>query len=149
MAQSLNKQLLIGNIGRDPELKYTQGGQAKLAFSIATSEKWRTKDGDDRERTDWHNCVLWGKRAEALSKILSKGERVYVEGRTEHDEYERDGVKKYFTSVNVSEVVLLGGKGGGASRSESRGGGAQEEYPEAYGGGGGMDDIPFSRAEGP
>lgn len=132
----LNKVMLIGNLGADPELKYTSGGQSVLKMRLATSEKWKDKDGQMQERTEWHSVVLWGKRAEALAKFLVKGKTIYVEGRIQSRQYEdKDGVKKYATDINANEVLLLGGRsdGGGESRgaqqSNARGGQPKREEP--------------------
>lgn len=110
----LNRAILIGNLGADPELKFTQGGQSVLKMRLATSEKWKDKDGQTQERTEWHSVVLWGKRAEALAKFLTKGKTICVEGRIQTRSYDdKDGVKRYATEINATEVVLLGGGSGG------------------------------------
>lgn len=115
----LNRAILIGNLGADPELKFTQGGQSVLKMRLATSEKWKDKDGQTQERTEWHSVVLWGKRAEALAKFLTKGKTICVEGRIQTRSYDdKDGVKRYATEINATEVVLLGGGGGGGDREE-------------------------------
>lgn len=107
MAQGMNKAYLIGHLGADSELKF-YGGQAILKFRVATTETWKTKDGEPKERTDWHRCYLWGKRAEALAQYLRKGTAVFVEGRIEHDSYEKEGQKRYSTDIRVKEVKFLG-----------------------------------------
>ena len=94
MSQGLNKVMLIGNLGADPELKFTQGNQAVLKLRIATSESWMPKDGGEKQtRTEWHTVVLWGRRAEALNKILSKGRTIYVDGRIQSRQWE-DGHRR-------------------------------------------------------
>lgn len=110
---SLNKAQLIGNLGRDAELKYTPGGVAVATISIATTEVWNDKDGKKQEKTEWHRCVLWGKQAESLAEYLVKGKQVYVEGRIQTREWvDKNQVKRYTTEIRVDRVVLLGGGGG-------------------------------------
>ncbi|EYF02326.1 Single-stranded DNA-binding protein [Chondromyces apiculatus DSM 436] len=133
--------MLLGNLGADPELRFTQGGQAVLNMRIATTETYLDKDKVRKERTDWHNVVVWGKRAEALGKILSKGTSLFVEGSLRTSSYDdRDGNKRYKTEVIASNILLTGGgrsRGGGVddaggySGEDSGGGGG------GYGGGGG------------
>lgn len=106
----LNKAMLIGNLGDNPELRFTQGGQAVLNLRMATTESYVDGQGERKERTDWHNVVIWGKRGEGLSKCLQKGSRLYVEGRIQTSTYEgKDGEKRYRTDVNATNVVLLDG----------------------------------------
>jgi len=148
---SVNKVILVGNLGRDAELRFTPGGAPVAKFSIATTEVWNDKTGQRQERTEWHNVDLWGKPAESLKEYLVKGKQVYVEGRLQTDEYtDKDGVKRKSTKVRCDKVVLLGsgGRGGGMSRGggggdESMGGhapGAPHEAPDQP-----LtdDDIPF------
>ena len=112
---SVNKVILVGNLGRDAELRYTPGGAAVSKFSVATTEVWNDKSGQRQERTEWHNIDLWGKQAESLSGYLVKGKQVYVEGRLQTDEYtDKDGNKRKTTRVRCDRVVLLGGGGRGA-----------------------------------
>ena len=155
MAEGLNRVILIGNLGQDPELKYTQGGQAVLKIRLATSESYVNRAGERQERTDWHTVVLWGKRAEALNNILGKGDRICVEGRIQYRQWDdKDGNKKYATDINANNVVLLGGgrRGGGGgggggggydSGHGGGGGGGGGDFPTDGGGGFGDDDIPF------
>jgi single-strand DNA-binding protein len=118
---SVNKVILVGNLGRDAELRYTPSGAPVAKFSIATTEVWNDKSGQRQERTEWHNVDLWGKPAESLKEYLVKGKQVYVEGRIQTDEYtDKDGVKRKSTKVRCDKVVLLGGGGGG--RGMARGG---------------------------
>ena len=149
---SLNKVLLIGNLGRDPEVRFTPGGKAVARFSIATSETWSDQEGQKQERTEWHNIVVWGKQAESCGQYLSKGRQVFIEGQIRSRQYDdKEGVKKYITEVNAQRVQFLGGGAGGA---RGAGGGA----PSGAGGGGGGfsggggdgpppmpedDDVPF------
>ena len=119
---SVNKVILVGNLGRDAELRYTPGGAAVSKFSVATTEVWNDKSGQRQERTEWHNIDLWGKQAESLSEYLVKGKQVYVEGRLQTDEYtDKEGNKRKTTRVRCDRVVLLGG-GGGRGASIDRGG---------------------------
>lgn len=114
---SMNKAILIGNLGRDAELRYTPGGAAIAKFSIATTETWTDKSGQRQEKTEWHNCDLWGKSAESLSEYLKKGKQVAVEGRIQTDEYtDREGVKRKATKIRVDRLTLLGGGPGGRRR---------------------------------
>ena len=130
----LNKVMLIGNLGADPELKYTQGGQSVLKIRLATTETYLNKAGERQERTEWHTVVLWGKRAEALHKFLHKGKTIYVEGRIQTRSYEdKDGVKKYATDINANDIILLGGRGEGGGGGGGAGGGGGGG---GYGGGG-------------
>ncbi len=142
MAEGLNRVTLIGNLGQDPELRYTQSQQAVLTMRMATTESYfDTNTKERKEKTEWHTVVLWGKRAEALNKFLSKGSRLCVEGRLQTRSWEdkTSGAKRYATEVNAQNVILLGGRGeGGGSGSGSSGGsGAQRG-----GGGGGFDPGP-------
>jgi single-strand DNA-binding protein len=155
MAEGLNRVMLLGNLGADPELRMTSGGQAVLNLRLATSETYLDKNRQRQERTEWHNVVIWGKRAEALSKILSKGSRIFVEGGLRSSSYEdRDGNKRYKTEIVASNVLLQGGRGGagggGGSRGDSGGPGGSDAGPVDDPGGyddaapaGGDDDIPF------
>jgi single-strand DNA-binding protein len=116
---SVNKVILVGNLGRDAEVRYTPGGAAVARFSIATTEVWNDKSGQRQERTEWHNIDLWGKQAESLSEYLVKGKQVYIEGRLQTDEYtDKEGQKKKSTKVRCERVVLLGGGRGGGGSSE-------------------------------
>jgi single-strand DNA-binding protein len=118
MAEGLNRVMLIGNLGQDPELRYTQGGQAVLNLRIATNESYLNRDGERQERTEWHSVTVWGKRGEALGKLLSKGKQIFVEGRLQTRSWEdkQGGGKRYATEVVATDVILLGGGGAGAGR---------------------------------
>ena len=136
MAEGLNRATLIGNLGAEPVLSYTQTNRAKLIFRIATTETYVTDSGERRDNTQWHNIVLWGKRAEALSKFLTKGTQVYIEGRIENRSYDdKDGVKKYVSEISVSNLILLGRRGGEGGGGDAPGGGAGASGG-GYGGGG-------------
>jgi len=138
---SVNKVILIGNLGRDPELRYTQGGSAVANFTLATNERWRDKDGNNQERTEWHRIVVWGRTAENCAQYLQKGRSAYVEGRLQTREWEdKDGNKRNTTEVNALTVQFLGGRG------DSGGGGGGGGDDPGYGGSGEAppgDDIPF------
>jgi len=123
-----NRVILIGNLGADCELRHTQSGTSVCSFRMATTEKFKDRDGNAKETTEWHSCVLWGKRAEALSRYLSKGTRLAVEGSLTTRSWEDNGQKRYRTEIKVSDVKLLGGGGGGSSgRGGVSGGGAQQD----------------------
>ena len=120
---SVNKVILVGNLGRDAEVRFTPGGAAVAKFSIATTEVWNDKAGQKQERTEWHNIDLWGKQAESLSEYLVKGKQVYIEGRLQTDEYtDKEGVKRKSTKVRCDRIVLLSGGGGGRGAAVDRGG---------------------------
>ena len=143
---SVNKVILVGNLGRDSELRYTPGGAPVATLNIATTEVWNDKGGQKQEKTEWHRVVLWGKTAESLNEYLVKGKQIYVEGRLQTRQWDdKDGNKRYTTEIRGDRVVLLGSAGGGG-RSVSRGGGAGPA-DEPLGGEPGSeltdDDIPF------
>ena len=106
---SVNKVLLVGNLGLDAEVRYTPGGAPVASFSIATTENWTSKDGEKHEQTEWHRIVLWGKQAETLQPYLTKGKQIYVEGRLQTRQWEKDGQKHYTTEIKADRIVLLGG----------------------------------------
>src|SRR5690606_9687008 len=120
--EPMNRVILIGNLGADAELKYTNSGQPVASMRLATSEKWQGKDGQQQERTEWHSLTLWGKRAEALAKYLTKGSRIAIQGRIQYREYEdRNGNKRWSTDINVDDIELLGGRDGVQRDGGSRG----------------------------
>lgn len=111
MAEGLNKVMLLGNLGAEPELRQTQNGGAVLKLRLATGERYKDRDGEWKERTEWHNVVVWGKRAEALGRILRKGSSLLVEGSLRTSSYEaQDGSKRYSTEINARNVLLTGGR---------------------------------------
>ena len=127
MAEGLNRVMLLGNLGADPELRATGGGQSVLKLRLATSETYMDKDRQRHERTEWHNVVIWGKRADALAKILNKGDRIFVEGGLRTSTYEaRDGNKRYRTEVVTSNILLQGSPGGAGGRTGGSGGAASD-----------------------
>jgi single-strand DNA-binding protein len=117
---SVNKVILVGNLGRDAEVRYTPSGAAVAKFSVATTEVWNDKSGQRQERTEWHNIDLWGKQAESLQEYLRKGKQIYLEGRLQTDEYtDKDGIKRKSTRVRCDRVVLLGSAAGSGGRGPS------------------------------
>jgi single-strand DNA-binding protein len=148
---SVNKVILVGNLGRDAELRYTPGGAAVATLNMATTEVWNDKAGQRQEKTEWHRVVLWGKSAESLSEYLTKGKQIYIEGRLQTRQWDdKDGNKRYTTEIRADRVVLLGGGSGG----RGGGGGVARGGDETMGAGGHApapessepltdDDIPF------
>ncbi len=156
MAGGVNKAILIGNLGADPEVRFTAGGQAVANFRIATSESWKDKNGQQQERTEWHRIVVWGKLAELCGEYLKKGRQCYVEGRLQTREWtNKDNQKQYTTEVVAQTVTFLGGRpegAGSASGARSSGGYNQPSSQADYGPPpmedpgpmpSGGDDIPF------
>jgi single-strand DNA-binding protein len=144
---SVNKVILIGNLGSDPEVKYTPSGTAVANFNIATNESWLNKDGKKEERTEWHKIVVWSKLAELCGEYLAKGRPVYLEGRLQtRDWNDKDGNKRYTTEIVAQTIQFLGGSGERGERSEgrpagksARGGSSMEEAAPVEA----DDDIPF------
>ncbi|AEI62581.1 single-stranded DNA-binding protein [Corallococcus macrosporus] len=164
MAGGVNKVILIGNLGADPEVRFTPGGQAVANFRIATSESWVDKNGQKQERTEWHRIVVWGKLAELCGEYLKKGRQCYVEGRLQTREWtDKENRKNYTTEVVANAVTFLGGGGRDAGDGMGGGGGGRRQFSQQRGGdnndygqpppddmggghgghGGGDDDIPF------
>ena len=149
----LNKVLLIGNLGKDPEMRSLPSGQAVASFTLATSRRWRDKGGQKQEQTEWHQVVVWGKQAEIAGQYLTKGKQIYLEGRLQTRSWDdkNSGEKRYRTEVICDNFQMLGGRGGdfegggmGGSPSSGGGGGGGPVYDEGgYGGGPEDDDIPF------
>jgi single-strand DNA-binding protein len=120
---SVNKVILVGNLGRDAELRFTAGGAAVSTLNLATTEVWNDKQGQKQEKTEWHRIVLWGKQAESLQEYLVKGKQIYVEGSLQTRKWQdKDGNDKYTTEIKARNITLLGG-GGGRSGAMDRGGG--------------------------
>jgi len=130
MARGVNKVILLGNLGNDPDVKYTQGGMAIATLSVATTYSRKDKDGQFQEKTEWHRVKLFGKTAEVAGEYLKKGRQVYIEGRIEYGSYEKDGVKHYTTDIIGEDMQMLGGGDG------QRGGGEGGGYQQRSGGGG-------------
>jgi single-strand DNA-binding protein len=141
----LNKVILIGNLGRDPELRYTASGQPVATFTLATTESWTNKSGERDQRTEWHRIVAWGKLAELAGEYLSKGRQVYVEGRLQTREWEdKEGQKRRTTEVNAQQLLFLGRRDGGAPHDSDAGsGGGPAGAPDLGSSGSADDDIPF------
>jgi single-strand DNA-binding protein len=145
---SVNKVILVGNLGRDAELRFTASGAGVSTLNLATTEVWNDKQGQKQEKTEWHRIVVWGKQAESLQEYLVKGKQIYVEGRLQTRQWDdKDGNKRYTTEIKADRITLLGGGGGGGrsgatdrSGSAGYGGGAPEESPMAPIT---DDDIPF------
>lgn len=136
---SVNKVILVGNLGADPEVRFTPSGQAVANFRMATTDSWMDKaSGQRQERTEWHRVVVWGKLGELCGEYLRKGRQCYVEGRLQTREWQdRDGQKRWTTEVVASQVVFLGGRGeGGGGGSYGGGGGGSYGSGGGYGGGG-------------
>lgn len=140
----VNKAILIGNLGKDPELRYTPGGQAVATFSLATSEKWRDKDGVMQDKTEWHNIVVWGRQAEIAKEYLAKGRSVYLEGRIQTRSWEdKDGNKRYTTEIVAQRLQFLGGRDQGASGSPGPSSDTPPEAPPEADLSAEDDDLPF------
>jgi single-strand DNA-binding protein len=139
---SLNKVMLIGNLGKDPEVRYTTSGAAVASFSLATSERFKNRSGEWEERTEWHNVTLWGRQAEVAGEYLSKGKTVYIEGRLQTRKWQdRDGRDRYTTEVVGERMQMLGGKGDGGSR---QGGAGRVSEESGFGGSPGFEEPPFN-----
>lgn len=152
MSRSLNKIMLIGNLGQDPEIRTTANGTRVANFSLATSRRWTGQDGQPQEKTEWHRIVVWEQKfgrgggggegggmslVDIVERYLKKGEKAYVEGSIEYRQYEdKDGVTKYMTEIRAREILLLGGRGEGGEFQGGGGGGARREYGGGGGGGG-------------
>ena len=155
---SVNKAILVGRLGRDPETRFTGGGQAVANFSVATDHAYKDRNGERQKKTEWHKIVAWGKLAEIVQKYLKKGSLVFIEGRIETREWQdKEGQKRYFTEIIANEMRMLGSKGdsAGGGGGASRGGDDMEGHhgtsDDSFGGGapsgGGAEisdeDIPF------
>jgi len=116
---SVNKAILIGHLGKDPELRYTQSGKAVATFSLATTDRWKGQDGEKNESTTWHNIVVWGRQAEVMKEYLGKGRQVYIEGRIANRSYDdKDGNKRYISEVVVQNFQFIGSRGEGAGPAD-------------------------------
>lgn len=164
MARGVNKVILVGNLGNDPETKYTQGGMAVTKISLATTSVRKDKEGNTQERTEWHRVTFFGKLGEIAGEYLRKGSQVYVEGSIRYDKYTgNDGVERYFTDIIADEMQMLGGRaeggGGGGGERPARaprqeggggyGGGGRSGGGGGYGGGGGQRQQPASSSPPP
>ena len=149
MSRSLNKVMLIGNVGNDPEIRATSGGARVAKLSLATNRSWSDRSGQQQEKTEWHRLTFFGRLVDIVEQWVKKGDRLYVEGRIEYSQTEGEGGTKYWTDIVVSEMVMLGSTGSGGS------GGGSSRYGGSYSGGGGGggeqepsydepdDDLPF------
>ena len=126
MARGVNKVHLIGNVGNDPEIRSTSNGNRVARISLATSRSWKNDAGQKQERTDWHSLQVWGKLVDVVEQYVRKGDRLYIEGRIEYSQTEKDGEKRYFTNINVRELTMLGSPNKGSRKGE-----AYEEEEEA------------------
>lgn len=143
MARGINKVILVGNLGSDPEVRYTPQGTAVANFNLATNEAYKDRDGNLQEKTEWHRIVVWDRLAEICEKYLKKGSQVYIEGSLQTRSYEdKEGVTKYTTEIKAREMQILGSREGGAGGADDyderpRSGGQSRESRGSYGGGGG------------
>ena len=145
MARGVNKAIILGTLGQDPEVRYTANGTAVANFSVATNEVWKDKQGDQQERVEWHKIVIWGKLAEIAEKYLMKGKQVYLEGKIQTRKWtDNDGNDRWTTEINCSEMQMLGGGQGGGQRGN---GNQYDQTPRDPQSGQPMDDnfddIPF------
>src|SRR5690606_29342754 len=133
MARGVNKVILVGNLGNDPDVKYTQAGMAITTLSVATTSVRKDRDGNQVEKTEWHRVKLFGKLGEIAGEYLRKGRQVYIEGRIEYGSYEKDGIKHYTTDIIADEMQMLGGgegeRGGGSGGSGASRGGDRPSRP--------------------
>ena len=135
----VNKAILIGNLGRDPEIRHTQAGKPVCNFTLATNETWKDASGEKQERTEWHNIVVWDKLAEACAQYLSKGSQAYIEGRITSNEWEdKDGIKRYKTEIVALQVQFIGAKQDSNTNNHNQGGDEYDQTPPPS-----QEDIPF------
>ena len=152
----MNKIIVIGNVGRDPEMRYTPSGQGVTSFSVASNRRYRTAAGEQREETEWFNVSAWGRLAEICNQYLTRGQQVYVEGRLRSRSYQgNDGQTRYSLDITLTEMQMLGSRGSGMDEDRSpyggqQGGGQGGDGMDDYGGAGGyggqndaVDDLPF------
>ena len=152
----MNKIIVIGNVGRDPEMRYTPSGQGVTSFSVASNRRYRTAAGEQREETEWFNVSAWGRLAEVCNQYLTRGQQVYVEGRLRSRSYQgNDGQTRYSLDITLTEMQMLGSRGSGMDEDRSpyggqqgggQGGGGMDDYGSAGGYGGqndDVDDLPF------
>jgi single-strand DNA-binding protein len=141
---SVNKAIIVGNLGKDPEMRYTPNGDPIASFSVATTEKWKGKDGQQQEKTEWHNITIFGKLAEVCGEYLKKGSSVYLEGRIQTDKYtDKQGVEKYSTKIIADRMQMLGGKpeGSPSKTAETKADGKKGKPSETFADM--EDDIPW------
>ena len=147
MARGVNKAIIVGTLGQDPEVRYTANGSAVANLRVATNESWKDRQtGEQQERTEWHSIVLWGKLAEIAQQYLKKGSQAYFEGRIQTRKWQdQSGNDRYSTEIVANEMQMLGGRGGGAPMDQPGGGQSQSKpaAPETAPIDDGFDDIPF------
>jgi single-strand DNA-binding protein len=149
MSSGVNKVILVGNLGQDPDVRYTAGGQAVCELSVATNESWKGKDGQRQEKVEWHRVVVWGKDAENAAKYLTKGRQLYVEGRIQTRSYEdKEGQKRWITEIIAQRIVYLAGGKEGGRQDDGTAPPLDDPHDDGRGNGGGGgrgpdDDIPF------
>jgi single-strand DNA-binding protein len=148
MARGVNKVTLIGNLGADPEVRYTASGSAVANVRLATAEAWRDKEtGDQQERTEWHRVVFFSRLAEIVAEYLKKGAQVYIEGRLQTRKWQdRDGNDRYTTEIVANEMQMLGGRGGGSNMGDDRSGGSSNVGDNRSGGSSNVDAGPSAPA---
>jgi single-strand DNA-binding protein len=154
VSRSLNKVMLIGNLGSDPEVRSTTGGNRVATFSLATSRSWNSPNGEKQEKTEWHRCVVWNSKgsglADVVEKYCKKGDKIYVEGRIEYRQWQdKENQTRYSTEINVRELLMLGGGRGGSDFEGSDNGASRNRAPAAAGAkagtggtGGDFEDFP-------
>ncbi|MXY85896.1 MAG: single-stranded DNA-binding protein [Chloroflexi bacterium] len=141
---SLNKVMIIGNLGRDPEMRFTANGQAVANFSVACNRRYTTRDGEQRDETEWVRVVCWGRQAEIAGQYLQRGSQVYVEGRLQTSSWEdQQGQTRYRTEVVANMFQMLGRRGDGGGGGDFSGGGGYQSPPDDMGGGPDAGDLPF------
>ena len=142
MARGINKAIIVGNLGQDPEIRYTPNGGAVANITVATSEQWKDKQtGEKQEKTEWHKVVFFGRLAEVVGEYLKKGSQVYIEGKIQTREWEKDGVKRYTTEIIANDMQMLSGRQGidhGQSQAQAPVSGGDFPGPADF-----DDDIPF------
>ncbi|RKX23481.1 MAG: single-stranded DNA-binding protein [Candidatus Zixiibacteriota bacterium] len=141
---SVNKVILVGRLGKDPELKYTSSSRAVVNFTLATNERWTSQDGQKQEKTTWHNIVAWGKQAEVINEYSRKGKQLYIEGRIDNRSWDKDdGTKGYISEVVVQNFQFLGGRDDASGASQPTQSAPAADAPPAPKDAEGDDDLPF------
>lgn len=139
----VNRVHLVGTVGKQPEVKHFEGGNTAARFSLATNKSWKDKDGNKQEKVSWHNITVWGPRALLVEKYVTKGMNLYIEGEINYGEYEKDGVKKYFTEIIASDFVFVGKK---EAQSDAQATAPSEPVKDTFENqatGNDVDDLPF------
>ena len=147
---SVNKVILVGRLGKDPETKFTTGGQALATFTMATDSSYKDRNGERQKKTEWHRIKIWGKLAEIVQQYLKKGSLVFIEGRIETREWQdKEGQKRYTTEIVANEMRMLGGRGEGMAAGAGAGAGAGASRSDEFDQGGGHADEPMGGSSGP